>query len=69
MTWYHHLIWITGLSGAGKSTVARELFNLMKAKKENVMGIGISMIEPENSDLILDNDGNTAPRVLAERIF
>ena|SRR3989338_822382 len=31
------LYWITGLSGSGKTTVARELHKMLKAKKHNVI--------------------------------
>ena len=32
-----YLYWLTGLAGAGKTTIGRELYSLIKAKKSNVV--------------------------------
>lgn len=31
------VFWITGLSGAGKSTIGKEVYNIIKARKDNVV--------------------------------
>jgi len=32
-----HLYWITGLSGAGKTTTGQKLYNYIKSKKDNIV--------------------------------
>ena len=32
-----HLQWITGLSGAGKTTIGKALYSHLKQKKDNVL--------------------------------
>lgn len=45
-----NVYWITGLSGAGKTTVSKELYNKLKSKKDNVVFL--------DGDILRDVFGN-----------
>ncbi|MDR2659858.1 MAG: adenylyl-sulfate kinase [Spirochaetaceae bacterium] len=45
------LVWITGLAGAGKTTVAKQIFNLLKGRFPNT-----AMIDGDDFREVFDND-------------
>ena len=54
------IIWITGISGAGKTTLAKELIKKIKEKFNNVIGI--------DGDIIRDLFGNDLGYDLESRV-
>ena len=51
------VFWITGLSGAGKTTVGRKLYELIKSKKKNVVMLdGDALRTAISSDLGYSNE-------------
>lgn len=53
------VLWITGLAGAGKSTIAKEVYNKLKAQKDNVVYL--------DGDVLRETFGNDLGYTLEDR--
>lgn len=45
------LYWITGLAGAGKTTIGREIYTLLKQKKDNLVFLDGDILRPVLGDI------------------
>ena len=54
----NQVYWLTGLSGAGKTTIGRLWYKKLRAAGEAVVFL---VEEPKRPDLVLENDGQRTP--------
>ena len=66
--------WITGLSGAGKTTIGKLFYHRMKQVFPNTVFLDGNVMggifeQPKDSDLVLENNGDITPEEQAEKII